>query len=192
MADVQCVHTVAADLARYLTRAHQISPIKNTSCTFEPVGASDLKKLDGNKTVCALFLYRITHNEHTRNVPNALRTLRTPLSLNLHFLVTVWAAHAQEEHLILAWVIREFHGHPVLDTSILRGPGGFRDSDQIQLIPEELTLDDLTKLWQALMPPMRPSVNYVVRNVRIEMGPTEDAGPVAATRYSYTDEMERA
>jgi hypothetical protein len=102
--------------------------------------------------------------------------------------VSVWAAHAQEEHLILAWVMRELHAQPVLDSAILRGPGDFRDGDQIQLIPEELTLDDLTKLWQALVPPMRPSVSYVVRNVRIDMGPMEEAGPVAATRFSVTME----
>jgi hypothetical protein len=188
MADVHGLHTVASDLARHLTRAHQISSIKDTSCKFEPVGAGDLKKLDGNQTVCALFLYRITHNEHTRNMPSATRTQRTPLSLDLHLLVSVWAAHAQEEHLILAWVMRELHAQPVLDSAILRGPGDFRDGDQIQLIPEELTLDDLTKLWQALVPPMRPSVSYVVRNVRIDMGPMEEAGPVAATRFSVTME----
>jgi hypothetical protein len=192
MAEVQGLHTVASDLARHLMRAHQISPIKDTSCTFEPVGASELKKLDGNKTVCALFLYRITHNEHTRNMPNAVRTLRTPLSLNLHFLVSVWAPHAQEEHLILAWVMRELHAHPVLDSAILRGPGGFRGSEQIQLVAEELTLDDLTKLWQALVPPLRPSLSYVVRNLRLDLGTAGDAAPVAATRYSYTDETERA
>jgi hypothetical protein len=190
MADVRGLHTVAADLARHLTRAHQISPIKDTSCTFQPVGTSELKKLDGDKTVCALLLYRITHNEHTRNLPNAVRNQRMPLSLDLHFLVSVWAAHAQDEQLILAWVIRELHAHPVLDSAILRGPGGFRPDDRIQLIPEELTLDDLTKLWQALVPPMRPSVSYVVRNVRIDLGPVEEAAPVVATRFSHTDEME--
>lgn len=192
MADVQGVRTVFADLAQHLTRAHQISPIKDTSCTFQPVGTSELKKLDSDKTVCALIVYRITHNEYTRNVPNAMRNQRTPLSLDLHFLVSVWTAHAQEEHLILAWVMRELHAHPVLDTSILRGPGGFRDADQIQLVPEELTLDDVTKLWQALVPPMRPSLSYVVRNVRIDLGAAEEGGPVAATRFSVTDEMGRA
>lgn len=192
MSGVESVNDVTEALARHLSRAHQISPVRETSCAFQSVGTSDLRKLDGDKTVCALLVYRITHNEHTRNVPNAMRTLRTPLSLNVHFLVSVWAAHAQEEQLILPWVMRELHAHPVLDTAILRGPAGFRDADQIQLIPEELTLDDLTKLWQALVPPMRLSATYVARNVRIDMGPTEEAGPVAATRFSFTDEMEGA
>lgn len=39
MADEQALHSVTADFARDLTRAHQISPIKDPSCTFARVGA---------------------------------------------------------------------------------------------------------------------------------------------------------
>lgn len=190
MAALAAVNAVVAGVAQHLTRARQLSPISDVSCTFQAVGTTDFKKLDGRETTCSIFLYRITHNEHTRNL--LPRTTRRVLTVNMHLLITVWADTPLREHLLLAWVMRELHQHPVLDRSVLAGNGQFANSDQVQFIPEELTLDDMSKLWQALVPPYRTSITYVARNVPIGFDEDEVFAPAAATRFELTDEMEQA
>lgn len=187
MASLSAINAVCAGLAQYLSRAHQLSPIKDISCAFSAVGATELKKLDGKDTTCSIFLYRVSHNAHTRNQG---ASPRLPLALDLHLAFTVWADSALKEHTVLAWVMRELYRKPVLDRSILAASGGFAPPEVVQLLPEELSLDEMTKLWQLLNPPYRPSVGYVAHNVKI--GPDEAEGfePVVATRFSVTDEME--
>lgn len=191
MASVSALHAVVSGLAQHLTRAHQLSPIKDVSCAFTPVGTSEFKKLDGKNTTCSIFLYRVTQNEHARN-PGWAPSRRPPLAVNLHLLLTVWADSPLKELTVLAWAMRELHAYPVLDRSLLAANGQFRDAESVQLIPEELTLDDMTKLWQALTPPLRPSVTFIARNVRIGPDSEEPAAPVIATRFDVGDEMEDA
>jgi hypothetical protein len=57
------------------------------------------------------------------------------------------------------------------------------------MFPEELTLDDLSKLWQVLVPPLRPSLGYVARNVMIDIESQPDAERVVATRFELDDDV---
>jgi len=185
MASLIAVNAVCAGIARQLGLAHQLSPVKDTSCLFAVVGSKDLKDLSTKGTTCSIFLYRITHNEHTRSPRSSPRG---PLTVNLHLLFSMWADSPLKEHGILGWLMRELYDHPVLDRSTLGASGAFADGELVQLIPEELTLDDLSKLWQLLAQPYRLSATYVARNVRI--GTQADAGaPVAATRFVVSDDV---
>lgn len=192
MAAVAAIHAVVSGLAQHLTRAHQISPVQDVSCTFTPVGTSEFKKLDGKNTTCSIFVYRVSHNEHARNPRNGPGPGRPPLAVNMHLLLTMWADSPLKELTVLAWVMRELHAFPVLDRSLLAASGGFSAAESVQLIPEELTLDDMTKLWQALTPPLRPSITYVARNVQIGPDAEEQFAPAIATRYRLADQLEDA
>jgi len=191
MASISAIHALTSGLAQLLSRSYQLQPIAGLSCKFEPAGISDFKKLDGQDAKVTILLYRITHNEHLRNRPPA--TLPTgrpaPLTINAHLLITVWADAALKEQSLLAWTLRELHMHPVLDRSVLTDIGGFGAGDIVSLAPEELTLDDLSKLWQVLVPPMRPSLGYVARNVMLDLDPVPDFAPVAAVRLMLDDDV---
>lgn len=189
MASLIAVNAVCSGIAQQLRLAHQLSPVHDTSCQFTVVGSKDLKDLPTKSTTCAIFLYRISHNEHTRNP--ARSSPRGPLTVNLHLLFSMWADSPLKEHTILGWVMRELYDHPILDRSVLGASGEFIDGELVQLIPEELTLDDMSKLWQLLVPPYRLSANYIARNVRIGSG-SEVGAPVAATRFGVNDEIEVA
>ncbi|MEI8029427.1 MAG: DUF4255 domain-containing protein [Comamonadaceae bacterium] len=191
MATISAVHAMTSGLAQLLSRSYQLHPVAGLSCKFEPVGISDLKKLDGQDTKVTILLYRITHNEHLRNRPPA--TLPTgrpaPLTINAHLLITVWADAALKEQSLLAWTLRELHLHPVLDRSVFTDIGGFGAGDIVSLAPEELTLDDLSKLWQVLVPPLRPSLGYVARNVMLDLDTVPEVEPVAAVRLVLDDDV---
>jgi hypothetical protein len=187
MASLIAINAVCSGIAQQLRLAHQLSPVKGTSCQFAVVGSKDLADLPNKGTTCAIFLYRVTHNEHTRNPARA--SPRGPLTVNLHLLFSMWADSPLKEHTILGWLMRELYDHPVLDRSVLGASGEFTDGELVQLIPEELTLDDMSKLWQLLVPPYRLSASYIARNVSI--GTRSEAGaPVAATRFGFTAELE--
>ncbi|HEY6864474.1 MAG TPA: Pvc16 family protein, partial [Burkholderiales bacterium] len=110
--------------------------------------------------------------------------------VDLHFLFCLWLDTASREHTVLGWLLRELARYPVLDRGMTDSSGGFASVDRMQFIPSELSLDDMSKLWQLLGLPYRASLTYVVRNVQI--GPETDAAsaPVVATRFEHRDEVE--
>jgi hypothetical protein len=191
MASITAIHTLVSGLAQHLSRAYQLRPLPGLSCSFEPLGISAMKLLDGQATKCTILLYRTSHNEHLRNRPPASLPFgkAVPLTVNLHLLVTIWADSALKEQNLLAWTMRELHQRPVVERNLLGDSTVFDADDLISLSPEELSLDDMTKLWQVLTPPYRPSLTYVARNVRIDLDSEPDHAPVVATRLSMSDDV---
>jgi hypothetical protein len=191
MAGITAIHTLVSGLAQHLSRAYQLRPLQGLTCSFEPLGISAMKLLDGQATKCTVLLYRTSHNEHLRNRPLAglPHGKAVPLTVNLHLLVTIWADTALKEQNLLAWTMRELHQRPVLERSLLGDSTVFEADDLISLTPEELSLDDMTKLWQVLVPPYRPSLTYVARNVRIDLDTEPDHAPVVASRIAMTDDV---
>ena len=191
MATVSGIHALTSGLAQHLSRAYQLRPLAGVTCKFEPLGVSDLKKLDGQDTKVTMLLYRVSHNEYLRNRPRSALPFGqpVPLTLNLHLLLTVWTDTALKEQSLLAWAMRELHMRPVLDRSLFADIGGYAPGDLVSLTPEELTLDDLSKLWQVLVPPLRPSMGYVARNVKLDLETEPDSEAVVATRIAMDDDV---
>jgi hypothetical protein len=185
MATVSALHAVTTGIAQSLGRAYQLHPITGIACTFGAVGTTDFRKLDGQTTSCSIFVYRVTQNEHLRNRPPVRRAV--PLTVNLHMLFTIWADSPLREQSLLAWLLRELHERPVLDNSVLAPSGGFDPADQVLLAAEELSLDDVAKLWQILTPPYRASLTYVARNIPIDLEPMPVFPPAVATRFAMQD-----
>jgi hypothetical protein len=141
-------------------------------------------------TTLSLYLYRVTMNEYLRNVPRINQTFEdaAPLAVDLHYLLTVWANNALAEHTILAWAMRELYRRPILDKSSLSSEADWGTADVIQLIPAELSNEDIMRIWDALEPPYHLSVSYIARVVRIDLDAFESLQVVVANRFSYMDQ----
>ena len=187
MASFHAISAVGEGLARHLRRAYELSGTDGPSCDFQVLGAADFKGLKDDSATCALYLYRITHNEYTRNQPPVSPARQVPV--DLHYVFSVWMDTALNEHTVLGWLIRELSRYPVLDPGMLTAVGGFAASDRLQLVPSELSLDDTAKLWQLLNAPYRPSLTYVARNVQIGPDATPNFAPVVATRMDLRDDV---
>jgi hypothetical protein len=190
MANVRAIHSVGSSLATYLNNTYPEPYRSEHPCTFRLRASGEMLKPDDNDgTIASLFLYRVIMNEHLRNAGRGLDPGRRaiPLSVDLHYLLTVWADNALEEHTILAWAMLQLHQHPVLDASSLSPEAGWSSGDVIQLIPAELSTEDIMRIWDALEPPYRLSVSYIARVVRIDPDSGPDGRPVVATRFSLTD-----
>ena len=76
--------------------------------------------------------------------------------------------------------------HPTLDSSSLSPEARWGASDVVQLIPAELTAEELFRLWELLQPKYHLSVSYIARVVRVDTDVTAGA-PVVATRFGFDE-----
>lgn len=191
MANLLAVHSVGDSLVTFLKNTYPEPLRTEHACDFRLLSSGELAANDDMGTALTLYLYRVTVNEHLRNAKrwNDPSGSRVPLSLDLHFLLTVWADNALAEHSILTWALGQLHHHPVLDTSSLSPEAAWEPGDVIQIIPAELSNEDVMRIWDALEPSYRLSVSYIARVVRID-GEASAARPVVATRFRYTNRAE--
>jgi uncharacterized protein DUF4255 len=189
VANVLAVHSVGASLATYLRNSYPDALRVLRPCEFRLVSSGELAGTPTFGTTLSLYLFRVTQNEHLRNLQRRNDPLdgSAPLAVDLHYLMTVWADDALAEHMILAWAMRQFHLRPVLDVSSLSPEAGWTPADFVQVIPAELSHEELMRIWEALDPAYRLSVSYIARVVRIDLDTPSTSLPVVATRLSFTD-----
>ena len=192
MANILAIHSVGASVITYLRNSYPEDLRNKHSCEFRLLSSGELEEKGVDDTTVTLFLYRITMNEHLRNVSRApdLSATRPPLALDLHYLLTVWAGSALAEHSIFAWAMRQLYHHPVLDISSLSAEADWKSGDIVQLIPTDLTTDDMMRIWDALKASYRLSVPYVARVVLIDPDTGPDARRVVETRFSLKNSAE--
>lgn len=123
------------------------------------------------KTGVSLWLYRVTRNGDTLNVPPKRvapnQITHRSLPIDLYYLVTPIATKPEDEQDLLGRVIQIFNDHSILRGALLKGslqgaPIEFR------LTLEMLTLEELTRVWQALMEPYQLSLCYMAQLVTID------------------------
>lgn len=124
----------------------------------------------------SLWLYQITENEFVKNQPmtranGADQLQHAPLALNLFYLITPFAnvsngdsTSRDEDHMVLGKVLQVFH-----DNSIIL----FRDTtsgiaEELRIIFRRLTLEELTRIWEALRESYRLSICYQVQVTHID------------------------
>jgi hypothetical protein len=191
LADYTAIYAVGNSLAQYLENSFpQELKSKYPSVKFQLVSSSQIAEEDhaALDQVVSIFLHRITTNENFRS---ATRIQDDPnkkpvLFLDLHYLITYWGVDPQAEQTILGWTMQQFQLSPILDNSILT-PGNIWDAtESIQLVPADLSLEDILRIWDALGPKYRLSVSYIARVVRIDL-PIHVRPPVMAAGFRYTD-----
>jgi hypothetical protein len=118
----------------------------------------------------SVWLYRVARDETRLNDPPTVRPLAgggvemlpPPLPLRLHYLVTPLAPRAPDtEQKILGRVLRVFHTRPILSGALLRGDL-IGSGAEISVRLEQMTLDEITRVWEALEGSYQLSVTYEV------------------------------
>lgn len=204
MANVWAVHSVGDSLVTYLRNMYDdftqqnepgagepgaVNPVPDCSFRLLSSLALDDMENDTDSNVLSLYLYRVNINEHLRNLRQGSEfpQREVPLSLDLHYLMTVWSKSAVVEQLVLAWAMRQLHANPILDNSYLSTQAHWDGEEVVQLIPAELTHEDMMRIWDTLKPAYRLSFGYVARVVRIESEQVGSDRPVVASRLMWGD-----
>jgi len=159
------VYSVGKSIADYLDQNYP-AELKNAfKCAFRPVSSAEIAGEDAQNLdqLVSVFLHRITRNEQLRSPSRIVgRPDQQPtLFLDLHYLVTYWGTSVEAEHTILGWVMQQLEENPVLDASILSKNAGWEATDTVQLVPANLNLEDILRIWDALGPKYRLSVAYL-------------------------------
>src|SRR6185503_9847961 len=121
MANVFAIHSVGNSIATYLRNSYPraLAGLDMPECSFDLVSSGERGSDPGDATRITLYLYRVTVNEHSRQMASSAFARPTPLGLDLHFLLSAWAGNARDEQPILAWTVRQLHLFPIIDASSL-------------------------------------------------------------------------
>jgi hypothetical protein len=195
VANFTAVYSVGDSLISYLRHVYDLRHVEDAlpSCNFvlvpsEKLGGESDTDFPPEKPCVSLYLFRVTVNEHLRNQrppPDKGQTLM----LDLHYMLTVWADKVDDEQRLLSWVMQQLWTHEALSASDLTPDGGWAPGDLVQIIPAEISHEDLTRLWDSLKRSYRPSVTYVARVVPVDVTGLPPGRPVVARRLTFGDQV---
>jgi len=119
----------------------------------------------------SVWLYRVSRMADMLNEPpqriSPTQMVRAPLPILLYYLITPVAAHPLTRHTLLGKVLQVMNDNAILRGAHLRGILA-GTSDQLRLVLETLSLEDLSLVWDALSEPYQLSVSYLVQLASID------------------------
>ena len=200
MAGYSAIAAAAKSLERLLTKRFAIDvPVNQPNTTTRAVlVSSDDFNIKGKTVikppVLSIFLVSVDVNAAMRGPWAAVGADdgRSHLPLDLHFLLTPWAANAEHEQRILGSAMRCLDETPVLSGPLLDTThgAGFAIDEALQILPGDLGPDGIMRIWDTLDAGYRLSVPYVMRIVRIDSGPAPSGPPVLTAAVGVTPGLE--
>lgn len=166
--------TVVGDIGEILKQLLEDDPWTGISpkpeITFK--SPKEIKDDGGSPNKVSLFLYQILENPYLKNEePQRIDDTRLqspPMSLDLLYLVTPYSDDKTQEKFILGKVMQIFFDNAILTGTVLQGSLSGTD-EEIKLLFNPISLDDLTKIWSAFQEvAYRLSISYLVTPVKID------------------------
>ncbi|OOG37427.1 DUF4255 domain-containing protein [Rhodanobacter sp. C05] len=144
-----------------------------------PVGAHEQPRIN-------IFMYYANLNPALRNAGFPARNAQgqaisnPPLALNLHYLVTAYGSTQFDPEILLAWAMKVMHDNPVVpraiiqkaldellaspnhENTLINGSMLAEQIENIRIVPETLTTEEIYRLWAAFQTNYRPTTSYQV------------------------------
>lgn len=189
MADHRAIGAVAEAVARLLTQSWDPALLGGITPTFAVYQGKDFAT--PMATGISVFVYQVGVDPVQRTLPPADPTHRRPLPVRIALLLTAWAQDASTEHDLLGWAMRALADTPVISSGFLNAatPGVFGAAETVEVVPAELTNDEIFQLWQVLPGNLQLSVPYLARVVRIESTLTEREYDIVRSRQLHVAEV---
>lgn len=192
MAGLGAVNQVGESIAALLRSRRSLLAAENRLGPVPPsqdIAHVPLAKLTGNappSSGLSVTCYHIGRSDHTIAQSAAQNpSASTGISLELSYLIASWSSIASEEQSLLSWAMLELNRYPILDRGQLLGADEWSREEAVQLVPDDSDFDRLYRLWDGLKQKYRLSSTIKARVIRIGYGPSTDALPVAASRFSF-------
>lgn len=151
---------------------------------------ADIKQLTVN--TLSMFLYQIVINTHLRNIepkPAGLSQMEyPPLIIDLFYLFTPYGFedNRETEFIILERIMQLFHDHSVLRGEMLQGNLVESQNDEIRIVANTLSSEDLTKLWERFPETnFKLSISYMLTPVRIPSEKRKDITRIIEKDIDY-------
>lgn len=117
----------------------------------------------------SLWMYQINENEFLKNQPalhgnSQSGVTETPLALNLYYLITPFSGDSEGDLHLLGLTMQTLYDNGIVS---LRNDD-VAVSEELRIAICRLSLEELTRIWEALREPYRLSICYLVRVTRID------------------------
>jgi hypothetical protein len=142
--------------------------------------------LSGN--FLGIYLHRITIDAHGRTrrfQPQGTQSggREAELPVNLHFLLIAYGTSATIEADLMAWAMLELANASQIEVSHIHDvDAGWGESELLTVVPEEMSTEDLMRIWDVFESSYTSTVPYVARTARLRLKPERTAGPDVITR----------
>jgi hypothetical protein len=146
-------------------------------------------ELENNTSVrLSIYLYRIVENPYLKNrypLPGTGgKQRKPPLTLDLFYLVTPLVGTPREQQIVLGKTMQALYDRAILESSDLEGSPG-EAGEEIRLVLNPVSLEELTRVWQALEISYRLSVCYIARVAIVDSQQERFVQPVTYNRNVY-------
>ena len=192
MADYTVLSEVGESILAVLWEEMQADPQINTLIDSEArISLESPADLEGNQTVrLSIYLYRIAEDAYSKNRPpiNDGRGVlqKPPLTLDLYYLVTPLVGLPREQQIVLGKTMQILYDRSTLEgTDLVAGSSIQTAGELVRVILNPVTLEETTRVWQALEMSYRLSVCYVVRVAMISSSQQETYIPVVEATADY-------
>lgn len=143
-----------------------------------------------------IYLHRISVDPFARNrylpssIPN--KPAQPEMPVNLHIFLLAWTNNGESESLLATWALQQIGSGLQIGYSQLNAYDNDWGLDEtVQIIPEEMSTEDLQRIWDSLPGNYILSVPYIVKTVRMLPDPELDAGkPVSTVVTPYFQQSE--
>ena len=153
------------------------------NATVQLFGSQAFKQTSIRNTL-ALYLYRISIDPtvpggYVRTLPAHPGGKVAEIPLMLHFLMIAIADTALAENSLMGWGFQQLAINPIIGADRMAAqalalPGqsiNWDDADDVQVATEELTREELMRIWDTLPLKYSLTVPYVARGLRVELEP---------------------
>jgi hypothetical protein len=190
MADYTIIAGVGEAIAAVLWEEMHADPQVNPLIDAENrVSLESPAELDGNDTVrLSIYLYRIVEDAYSKNRPavndgrGSLQ--KPPLALDLFYMLTPLLGQPHEQQIVLGKAMQVLYDRPTLEgtdlAASLRAAG-----EVMRVILNPVTLEETTRVWQALEMSYRLSVCYVARVALVNSTRQQSFVPVVEAVAEY-------
>jgi hypothetical protein len=193
VSDYTALRTASTAIAGVLRAAFMADPA--LSVLF---GASHVVTLDTPREMrtgqhrqigLSVWLYRVERNEFLTNRrperPDPHHTRRTPLPLDLHYLLTAVSDDTATEQAIMGKVFQVLYDSPVLPAD----PSRPDLQENLRICLENMDLEAITRVWHALEESYLLCASYLVQAVDIASGLQPALGSPVLARLGDVDQV---
>jgi hypothetical protein len=149
---------------------------------------TDMRSGAPPETGLSAWLYRIERSETLANRPlerlSPTEQRLPPVPVDLHYLMTPITDDAETNQLILGKVLQALND----GAKIAPNPAGTELREALRVSPENLDLEAITRIWQALEGPYELSASYLVHAVELESY-DRFLGPPVAERRTASEQI---
>lgn len=147
-----------------------------------------VKDTEPDQNYLSLYLYRVIENSDMKNRPLEPKDTNLlqypPLSLNLFYLITPLTKSADNGYKLLGKTMQILY-----DSAIVKGPA-LQDilantAEELRIILNPISMEDITKLWSSFMRPYRLSLSYEVKVVYIDSERETEAERVRRKKIEF-------